>query len=82
MARSLITLASGIFNSIVWTWLASLVVSPAYAVTIGIVAGLATILVMAALQIGREADNLARSTVGETPVPMKRDQRAYSPEVW
>ena len=59
MVSLLAILVIGLFNGIVWTWLASLFVPKTYAVATGVVMGLISMLATVVIQINRVADDSA-----------------------
>lgn len=70
-----VTLGISLLSSIIWIWLAALVLSPTYAVAIGIVAGIGTMLVIAATQMAGEEGEAAPS-VGEAASASARESLA------
>lgn len=49
MVRLVIVLGSGSLNGLFWAWLASLLLPPTYAISLGVVAGLMAMLLLATL---------------------------------
>ena len=81
MLRSLIVLGSGLLDSLAWTWLASLILPLTYAAGIGIAAGCATMLLIAAMTCVPCEDDVVRSTHHKTVIPMKRERGALLHEL-
>lgn len=78
IARLLVALLIGLLNGIIWIWLASLVLSPTYAVAIGVVACVSTILVIAATQMMGEVDDDAPAAEEAASPPA--EQPSESPQ--